>query len=62
MLCRNASLEEVVERKNEELKEIQTKFHKLKEDFKYNLRLLNERDAELNKYDATYTGNNIQFR
>ena len=51
-----------MERKNEELKEIQTKFHKLKEDFKYNLRLLNERDAELNKYDATYTGNNIQFR
>ena len=28
------------------------KFEKLKEDFKYNLRLVSERDAELDQYDV----------
>ena len=29
---------------------------KLKEDFKYNLHLLSERDAELEKYDSVFNG------
>ena len=30
------------------------RFRKLKEDFEYNLKLIEERDAELEKYDTTF--------
>jgi hypothetical protein len=39
-----------------DLAEEKTKFQKLKEDFKYNLRLLAERDAELEQYDTSAIG------
>lgn len=32
------------------------KFQELKEHFKYNLKLLEERDQELEKYDISYSG------
>ena len=54
---RSQSLEAALQDKEKLLDEEKVKFLKLKEDFKYNLRLLNERDAELEKYDATFTGN-----
>lgn len=37
------------------LKEMHRKFNKLKEDFTYNLRVLEERDKELEHYDALFT-------
>ena len=54
--CRVQSLEVALQEKNTALKEHQSKFDKLKEDFKYNLRLLGERDAELARYDALFAG------
>ncbi|KAI0229606.1 Coiled-coil domain-containing protein 57 [Lamellibrachia satsuma] len=48
------SLEVALQEKHSALKEQRSKFDKLKEDFKYNLRLLGERDAELARYDALF--------
>ena len=50
------SLEVALQEKHSALKEQRSKFDKLKEDFKYNLRLLGERDAELARYDALFAG------
>ena len=49
-------MEAALNQKEKELSEEKEKFQKLKEDFKYNLKLLNERDAELEKYDQTFAG------
>ncbi|XP_075760350.1 coiled-coil domain-containing protein 57 isoform X2 [Pelodiscus sinensis] len=38
-----------------QLQEMHTKFNRLKEDFTYNLRVLEERDRELERYDAMFT-------
>ena len=46
------ALEESVVLKEKELKQEKLRFLKLKEDFEYNLKLLIERDEELEKYDA----------
>ena len=46
------TLEESVVLKEKELKQEKLRFLKLKEDFEYNLKLLIERDEELEKYDA----------
>ncbi|XP_012941304.1 coiled-coil domain-containing protein 57 [Aplysia californica] len=48
------SLEATVKEKDKELESQKEKFTELKDHFKYNLRLLEERDRELEKYDATY--------
>lgn len=37
-----------------QLQEIQKKFNRLKEDFTYNLKVLDERDRELEHYDAMF--------
>ncbi len=50
--CRIASLETAVVEKEKTLKEERTKFQELKNDFKFNLKLLAERDSELDKYDT----------
>lgn len=42
--------------KDKQLKEEKAKLCKLKEDFKYNLKLLEERDQELERYDLIFTG------
>ncbi|KAK3090504.1 hypothetical protein FSP39_012356 [Pinctada imbricata] len=48
------TLEAACEEKDRQLQEEKSKFFKLKEDFKYNLKLLEERDQELERYDATF--------
>jgi len=40
----------------QELKEEKAKLAELKEHFKYNLKLINDRDAELQRYDALFLG------
>ena len=50
------SLEVAVREKDNELQSHKEKFVELKEHFKYNLKLLEERDRELEKYDAGYVG------
>ncbi|XP_078691345.1 coiled-coil domain-containing protein 57-like isoform X2 [Branchiostoma floridae x Branchiostoma belcheri] len=48
------TLDAAYKQKDKELNEEKAKFQKLKEDFKYNLRLLEERDKELERYDAVF--------
>ncbi|CAF0791557.1 unnamed protein product [Brachionus calyciflorus] len=48
-------LEKTLNQKTNELKEEKTKFNQLKEDFKFNLKLLEERDSELEKFEQTLT-------
>lgn len=50
------TLEEALNGKEKDLQEEKAKFSKLKEDFKYNLKVLEERDQELERYDATFSG------
>ena len=49
-------MEAGLSKKQKDYDELYGKFLELKEDFKYNLRLLAERDSELKKYDAIFTG------
>ncbi|XP_071106451.1 coiled-coil domain-containing protein 57-like isoform X1 [Haliotis cracherodii] len=49
------SLERACREKEQALATERTKLMKLKEDFKYNLKLLEERDQELQAYDANFT-------
>ncbi|XP_038065963.1 coiled-coil domain-containing protein 57-like isoform X2 [Patiria miniata] len=51
---RAKALEEVTREKDRQLELNKAQFQKLKEDFKYNLRLLSERDKELERYDAVF--------
>jgi len=53
---RSDALEATLKEKEKILQEERAKFMKLKEDFKYNLHLLSERDAELEKYDSLFSG------
>ena len=49
-------LEKTLKQKSHDLQEEKSKFSQLKEDFKYNLKLLEERDAELEKFEQTLIG------
>jgi len=40
-----------------ELRDEKEKLSELKEHFKYNLKLINDRDSELQRYDALFLGN-----
>ncbi|XP_070579694.1 coiled-coil domain-containing protein 57-like [Ptychodera flava] len=51
---RTQSLEEALKEKERQLGEEKSKFQKLKEDFKYNYKLLQERDLELERYDSIF--------
>jgi len=53
---RAQALEGALQKCEQELKTERERFQKLKEDFKYNFRLLGERDAELVKYDRIFAG------
>jgi hypothetical protein len=44
-----------LKQKTAELNEEKEKFLQLKEDFKYNLKLLEQRDKELESYEETYS-------
>ncbi|GFR91486.1 coiled-coil domain-containing protein 57-like [Elysia marginata] len=48
------SLESTLVQKDKVLFDEKSKFHELKEHFKYNLKLLEERDRELEKYDISF--------
>ncbi len=54
-------LEKTLKIKCQELNEEKGKFSRLKEDFKYNLKLLEERDADLEKYEQTLLANRKQL-
>lgn len=47
-----AELEAHVEKKESELNELRSRMTRLREDFQYNLNLLDERDSELERYDV----------
>ncbi|GAX80321.1 hypothetical protein CEUSTIGMA_g7759.t1 [Chlamydomonas eustigma] len=47
-------LEHHLERKEHELADLHGKFEQLKSDFQYNLKLLEDRDAELERYDSEH--------
>ena len=51
---RVSDLESRVERGATELAELRSRMHTLREDFQYNLNLLDERDRELERYDAQF--------
>lgn len=54
-------MEAALSGKEKDLQEEKAKFSKLKEDFKYNLKVLEERDQELERYDVTFSGNDDVF-
>jgi hypothetical protein len=56
LLCRIEALECSLRQKTNELVEEKQKFRQLKEDFKYNLKLLEERDKELDKFEQSLVG------
>jgi len=51
------SLEAALKSCQKELKDEKAKLDELKEHFKYNLKLINDRDVELQQYDALFLGN-----
>ena len=51
---RVSDLESRVERGATELAELRSRMHQLREDFQYNLNLLDERDGELDRYDEQF--------
>lgn len=55
-MCRMETLEAAYVEKDKQLNEEKSKLQKLKEDFKYNLKLLEERDQELDRYDKIFVG------
>ena len=51
----NKSLQNALKEKEGQLNNERVRFRKLKEDFEYNLKLLEERDQELQRYDALFS-------
>ena len=49
------SLEVTLQEKEKQLHNERVRFRKLKEDFEYNLKLVEERDSELERYDALFS-------
>ena len=52
---RSKSLQSALKEKERQLNNEKLRFRKLKEDFEYNLKLLEERDQELQRYDALFS-------
>lgn len=52
---RSRTLETLVQQREVELQTVTDKYGKLKQDFSYNLGLIAERDAELQRYDVAFT-------
>lgn len=55
-LSRLTALESTVENKDQQYAELNQKYLRLSEDFKYNLKLIDERDKELATFDTRYKG------
>ena len=53
---RLAALERTIESKDQQLTEINQKYQRLSEDFKYNLKLIDDRDKELATFDHRLKG------
>jgi len=53
---RLVALETTVENKDQQLAELNQKYARLSEDFKYNLKLIDDRDKELATYDNRLKG------
>ena len=53
---RLAALEKTIEQKDQQLGEVNQKYLRLSEDFKYNLKLIDERDKELATFDQRFKG------
>ena len=51
----NKSLQNALKEKERQLNNERVRFRKLKEDFEYNLKLLEERDQELQRYDGLFS-------
>lgn len=51
----NKSLQSALKEKERQLNNERVRFRKLKEDFEYNLKLLEERDQELHRYDVLFS-------
>lgn len=51
----NKSLQNALKEKERQLNNERVRFRKLKEDFEYNLKLLEERDQELQRYDVLFS-------
>lgn len=51
---RMRGLEQALRSKDDQIQSLRGKFAKLSEDFNYNLKLIADRDAELNKYDTAF--------
>ena len=51
----NKSLQNALKEKERQFNNERVRFRKLKEDFEYNLKLLEERDQELQRYDALFS-------
>ena len=51
----NKSLQNALKDEERQLNNERVRFRKLKEDFEYNLKLLEERDQELQRYDALFS-------
>ena len=52
--CQASAVEASLKKKEQALLELQQKFQQLRNDFEYNLRLLEERDNELAQYDEVF--------
>ncbi len=55
-LFRLAALETTVENKDQQYAELNQKYNRLSEDFKYNLKLIDDRDKELATFDHRLKG------
>ncbi len=55
-LLRLVALESTVANKDEQYAELNQKYARLSEDFKYNLKLIDDRDKELATFDNRYKG------
>jgi len=53
---RLVALEATVENKDQQLAELNQKYIRLSEDFKYNLKLIDDRDKELATFDNRFKG------
>jgi hypothetical protein len=58
---RLVALEAAIETKDQQVAEVNLKYNRLSEDFKYNLKLIDDRDKELATFDNRFKGFFISF-
>ena len=55
------ALEGAIAERDQQISELRENFKKLKVDFQYNLQLIQDRDAELQRYDAAFANLKAQI-